>query len=131
MTSRYSCSNSLISAEALLHLVQAGDEPVDLFGERVEVEARACRRRDPETRHQRLGAVVPGANRDALPVEYLRDVVRVDPGDVERDDSGPPLDRRAEHLDEIELGEPGHRADPQPVPVGLARPARAPPAAVD
>ena len=59
-------------------LVQAFDEAVDLLGDRVEVEARAVRRRDAELRHQRLAAVVAGADRDAFHVEDLRDVVRVD-----------------------------------------------------
>ncbi len=31
----------------------------------------------PEAVHQRLGAVMPGAHRDALPVEQRRDIVRV------------------------------------------------------
>ena len=64
----------------LLDLVQPVDQAVDLLGDRVEVEARARRRGDAEARHQRLRAVVAGADGDALPVEDLGDVVRVDPG---------------------------------------------------
>ena len=71
----------------------------------VEVEARARRRRDAEPRHQRLRAVVAGADRDALPVEHLRDVVRVDPVDVERDDPGAALRRRAVARDAVDLAE--------------------------
>ena len=85
--------------------MQPVDQPVDLLGDRVEVEARARRRGDAEPRHQRLRAVVAGADGDAFPVEDLRDVVRVDPGDVERDDPGAALHRRAEDPDEVELGE--------------------------
>ena len=46
--------------------VQAFDELVDLLGDGVEVEARAVRRGDAELLHQRLAAVVAGADRDAL-----------------------------------------------------------------
>src|SRR5438128_2790573 len=81
-------------SERLLDLVQALDEAVDLLGDRVEVEARPVRGGDAEPGHQRLTAVVPGADRDALPVEDLGDVVRMDALDVERDDPGAPLRRR-------------------------------------
>src|SRR5439155_14699242 len=73
-------------SERLVDLVQAFDEAVDLLGDRVEVEARAVRGGDAEPGHQRLAAVVPGADRDALPVEDLGDVVRMDAVDLERDD---------------------------------------------
>jgi hypothetical protein len=36
---------------------------------------------------ERLRAVVAGADRDRVPVEQRRDVVRVDPRQVERDDA--------------------------------------------
>jgi hypothetical protein len=45
--------------------------------------------------HQRLAAVVAGADRDALQVEDLRDVVRMDVREVEGDDARAPLGRRA------------------------------------
>ena len=54
--------------------------------ERVDGEARAQRAPDAEALHQRLGAVMPGADRDAPLVEQRGAVVRVDPLDVERDD---------------------------------------------
>ncbi len=69
-------------------LVEPFDEAVDLLGDRVEVEARAVRRRDAQLRHQRLAAVVARADRDAFHVEDLRDVVWVDAFDVEGDDPG-------------------------------------------
>ena len=128
MTSRYSWSNSLIqrqngagASQVLLDLVQAVDQPVDLLGDGVEVEARARGRGDAEASHQRLGAVVAGADGDALPVEDLRDVVRMDPGDVERDDPGTPLDGRPEDADPVELGELGQRVLGQLVLVPLDR----------
>src|SRR5215211_7489911 len=60
------------ASESLLDRVQALDEAVDLLGDRVEVEARPVGGGDAEPGHQRLTAVVPGADRDALPVEDLR-----------------------------------------------------------
>src|SRR5437867_11455265 len=115
MTSRYSWSNSVIplqrrrsrhlrswaapssprrSSQQLPRPMQAVDELIDLLGNGVEVEARAIRCDDAELRHQRLAAVVPCADRDSLEVEDLRDVVRMVRLEVERDDPGPPLDRR-------------------------------------
>src|SRR6266516_1987296 len=76
------------SREGLPDLEQAVDQAVDVLGKRVEVEARAGRGGDAETRHQRLGAVVAGTNGDAFPVEDLRDVVRVDVLELEADDAG-------------------------------------------
>src|SRR6266508_3898530 len=75
-------------------LVQAFGEAVDLFRDGVEVEAGAVRRGDAELGHQRLAAVVPGPDRDALHVEDLRDVVRMDAVEIEREDARPPLGRR-------------------------------------
>ena len=43
----------------------------------VEAEGGAAGRGQPEMRHQRLGAVVPGPHRDALAVDHGRDVVRM------------------------------------------------------
>src|SRR6478735_1714691 len=119
MTSRYICSSSLTRAAPHCHahartrisgrlrrayaddrssdskgffaLVQAGDQAVDVLGHGVEIEARARRRGDAETRHQRLGAVVAGADGDAFPVEDLRDVVRVHTFELEARDAGAPV----------------------------------------
>src|SRR2546423_836027 len=71
-------------------LVQPLGEPVDLFGDRVQVEAGSVRRRDAQLGHQRLAAVVPGADGDAVHVQDLRDVVRVNALEVEGDDPGAP-----------------------------------------
>src|SRR6266540_7312166 len=115
MTSRYSWSNSVIplqrrqsrhlrcwaapsslrrSSQQLSRPMQPVDELVDLLGNGVEVEARAIRRDDAELGHQRLTAVVTGANGDSLEVEDLRDVVRMVRLEVERDDPGAALDGR-------------------------------------
>ena len=94
-------------------LVQTVDEPVDLVRDRVEVEARAIRRCDAEPGHQRLAAVVPGANGDAVHVEDLRDVVRMDAFDVERDDSRAPVRRRPVADEARHVGKPLERVDEQ------------------
>ena len=66
-------------------VVQALDQPVDLLGRRVDAEAGAGRRGDAEAVHQRLRAVVAGADGDAVAVEDLGDVVGVDALELERD----------------------------------------------
>src|SRR5258708_3639665 len=78
---------------------QPVDELVDLLLHRVQIETRAVRCGYAELLHQRLTAVMAGANRDALHVENLRDVMRMDPLDVERDDACAPLGRRAVERD--------------------------------
>src|SRR5215213_10012945 len=65
-------------AQDLPGLVKALDEPVDLLRHGVQVEARAVGGGDAEPSHQRLAAVVARADRDALGVEHLRHVVRMD-----------------------------------------------------
>ena len=85
---------------------------------RVDVEARAGRRRQVEPLVERHRAVVAGADRDPEAVEHLGDVVRVDARQVERDDAAAerrgPSGRRARC--------PGPRAA---APRARRRPARA------
>src|SRR6478735_7133912 len=120
MTSRYICW-SRSDTERLLDLPQPGDEPVDVVRDRVEVEARARRGGDAEARHQRLRAVVARANRDVLPVEDLRDVVRVHALELEADDAGAAVRGRAEHTDALDLGERVHRLHDELVLMRLDR----------
>src|SRR6266487_2138151 len=94
-------------------LLQACDEPVDLLGDGVEVEAGPVRRRDAKLGHQRLAAVVAGTNRDAVHVEDLCHVVRVDPFDVERDDSRTPVGGRAVADEARYVGQTVERVDEQ------------------
>ena len=96
---------------------------VDVLGRVVEVEARAVRRRDAELAHQRLAAVVAGADRDAVEVEELRDVVRVRPAgvEVEADDPGAPVRRRAVQRHARDLAELLERVPGEGVLVGLDR----------
>src|SRR5262245_42265593 len=61
----------------------AGGEALDVLVGRVDGEARAQRAPDAEPLHERLGAVVAGADGDAPLVEERGPVVRVDPIDVE------------------------------------------------
>ena len=51
-------------------------------------EARPRGRFDAEPAHQRLRAVMAGADGDARVIQYGGDVVRMHPVDVEADDSG-------------------------------------------
>ncbi len=102
-------------------LAQAFDETVDFLGDRVEVEARPVRRRDAEPRHQRLAAVVPGADRDPVHVEHLCDVVRVHALDVERHDPSPPLGSRPVTDEAGDVREPFERVDQELALVALDR----------
>src|SRR6266511_4777160 len=106
-------------SERLVDLVQALDEAVDLLGDRVEVEARPVRGGDAESGHQRLAAVVSGADRDALPVEDLRDVVRMDALEVEGDDPGAPLRWRPKEAQPGHVGQALERVDGEGVLVLL------------
>src|ERR671930_1251676 len=111
MTSRYRSSAAIYCwtrhslAEDTACFVDAVDQPVDLLGHRVEVEARAVRGRHAEPRHQRLAAVVTGADRDALGIEHPRDVVWMDALDVEGHDSGAAVGRWSVEHDPGDLSE--------------------------
>src|SRR2546423_9768257 len=89
-----------------MHGVQSVDELIDLLLHGVQVEPRAIRRGDSELLHQRLAAVVSGADRHALHVENLGDVVRVDAVDVERHDAGAALGRWSVERDARDVGQP-------------------------
>src|SRR5262249_10608138 len=67
----------------LLDAPHARSEPIDVVRGVVEVEARAVRGCNTELAHERLAAVVAGADGDPVEVEELRHVVRMRAGDVE------------------------------------------------
>src|SRR6516225_6619617 len=75
--------------ERLLDLLDAGGERVDVVAAVIEIDAGTGRGRDVEALHQRLRAVMPRADGDALRVKDLGDVVRVDALDVEAEDARP------------------------------------------
>src|SRR2546423_8200013 len=85
--------------EDLARLLHAVDEAVDLLGDGVEVEARAVGRGDAQSGHERLAAVVAGADGDALGGEHLRHVVRGGSFDVGGNDPRAPLPGRAGERD--------------------------------
>jgi MFS family permease len=64
---------------------EAVDQPVEVLARVVHGERRTRRRRYAELAHQRLRAVMPGADADAAPAEDLPDVVRVRAVQRERD----------------------------------------------
>ena len=66
-------------------LCSAGDERVRLFARVVEAERRAARGGHVEAHHQRLRAVMAGADGDAFLVEDRADVVRMHAFEHERD----------------------------------------------
>ena len=67
-----------------------------------------------EAAHQRLGAVVAGADADRLAVAELGDVVRVDALDRERDDPAAAVEvGRPEERDAVDLGQPLERVGGQ------------------
>src|SRR5439155_21215580 len=85
--------------------MEAVDELVDLLAHRVEVEACTIRGRDAELLHQRLAAVMAFADRYALHVENLGDIVRMDALDVERHDARTSVRRRPVQREPVELAE--------------------------
>src|SRR6185436_11109156 len=68
-----------LAAEQGLRALDPRDECVDVRRVVVHVDARARRRRHIQPTHQRLRAVVPGANADPRLVEHGGEVMRVDP----------------------------------------------------
>src|SRR5688572_22741531 len=69
-----------------LQVRDGGGKALDVSLRGVDREAGPQRAADAEPRHERLGAVVPGADGDAPLIEQRRPVVRVDALDVERHD---------------------------------------------
>src|SRR3954463_15683893 len=95
-------------SEELSRALERVGELVDL-GLRVVDEERGARGRgDAQLLRERLRAVVPGADRDPLLVEELREVVRVDAVDLEREDAAAllralrPVDLGAEAAEALE-----------------------------
>ena len=76
------------SSENPLNLVEPAHQRLDIRFIAVRREARARGRGDAEQVHQRLRAMMAGADRDALVVQYGADVVRMNPVEREADDSG-------------------------------------------
>src|SRR4029079_2784356 len=64
-----------------------GGQPVDVLSRRVDAEAGARGRSQVEALMEWHRAVVAGPDRDPIPVAHLRDVVRMDRRQVERDDT--------------------------------------------
>src|SRR5439155_16713681 len=113
LTSTVENAQHFSRTEELMCLVESFGEAIDLFRDGVEVEAGAVRRRDAELRHQRLAAVVPGTDGDAVHVEDLRDVVRMHAVEIERKDAGAPLRRWPVGGQARHLRQPFERVDEQ------------------
>src|SRR5690606_1952755 len=75
------------SAEELAHLVETFDQAVDLLARVVEGEGRAHGRRDAETIHHRLSAMMTRAHGDAFVVEDRPDIVGMDIAEDETEDA--------------------------------------------
>ena len=80
------------SRKHLLDLADTGDERVDLVLGGVDAERRASGSRDAITDAHRTCAVVPGPHGDAVLIQQLGDVMRVDALEGERD-RRPAVDR--------------------------------------
>src|SRR5258708_283123 len=90
--------------------VQALDEGVDLGRRGVQIERRPRGRRNSIPDAHRPRAVVPDADRDALLVQDLADVVRVDVAEHERDRRPALLSRRrADDAEALDLLQPPER----------------------
>src|SRR5688572_6706584 len=91
------------SSEELLGRANSVGEGVDVVVAGVHVERGAGGRRDAVAPHDRPGAVVPHADGDAVVVEDLADVVRVDAVDGEGDRS--PAGHRVGRADHRDTGD--------------------------
>src|ERR1041385_9159556 len=65
-------------AEQLARLPQRRDERVDVVDVVIDVKRRARGRRNAKAPHQRLRAVVPGADADAVAIQNRGEIVRMD-----------------------------------------------------
>src|SRR5690606_9351904 len=91
------------SPEYLPYPLDPGDQRLDVALVAVEAEARPRGRLDAERGHQRLGAMMPGADRDAAFVQYGADVVGMNPFDGEADDAGAVLrPEQGERIDVVQ-----------------------------
>src|SRR3546814_7215702 len=77
----------------------------------VDAEARTGGRRHAQMLHQRLGAMVPGADRHARLVQYGADVMRMRAVDRKADDAGRVL--RPEQAHGVDPRQPFPRQPPQ------------------
>src|SRR5687767_14604417 len=78
--------STALQIQIALQVRDGGGEALDVGLRGVDGEAGPQRAADAEPPHERLGAVVSGADGDAPLIEQRRAVVRVDPLDVERYD---------------------------------------------
>src|SRR5438105_545923 len=76
------------NAEELARFPYGSDESVDVVDVIIDVEGRARGRGNTQAPHQRLGAVVTGADTDAVAVQDRRKVVRMNVAVGERHDAG-------------------------------------------
>src|SRR5690242_3236870 len=97
MTSWYMESSFTVSArpsaEEVPYVLQSVDQSVDLGRRGVQIERRSRGRRNSVPQADRAGAVVADPDRDALLVEDLTHVVRVDVTEREGDRRAPVLGR--------------------------------------
>src|SRR6185503_18447492 len=81
-----------LETEDIAGTVERIGQSVDIVFVVVQIEAGAGGGVDAEQTHQRLGAVMAGAQADVALIEHLREVVRMDVAEAE-------AERRAAHLD--------------------------------
>src|ERR1051325_10832836 len=65
-------------AKQLARLPQRRDEGIDVVDVVIDVERRARGRRNAKAPHQRLRAVMPGADADAVAIQNRGEIVRMD-----------------------------------------------------
>src|SRR3954454_13158052 len=101
--SSFTVLSSRPSAEEVPYVLQAVDQSVDLGLRGVQIERRSRGRRNSVAEADRPRAVVADPDRDALLVEDLAHVVRVDVAEREGDRGAPLLGRR--RADDPEVGD--------------------------
>src|SRR3546814_13629619 len=91
------------SSEYSRHSLDAANQSLDILLAVIDPEARPRGGVDAEMRHQRLGAMMAGADRHLALIQYGADVVGMNPLDREADDPGRIL--RPEQADAFQGGE--------------------------
>src|SRR5258708_34078380 len=93
-------------------VVDRAHEGIDVALITVNVERRTRRSRDAEPPHERLRAVMPGANADALLVQHRGQVVRMNIGHREAHDTTALLRLRTKDMHAFDLRPPAGQEPP-------------------
>jgi hypothetical protein len=99
-------SAATLGAETLLNLSDYVGEELNLSRRVVEIETGPAAGSDAKPVVERIGAVVSGADCDAMLIEHLGDIVGVNRAEREAHQAGAKLGHRAENSEAIDRLQP-------------------------